>query len=68
MAVFGKYVITDVNRYEVTAESAEQALASYRVWSDNLEPEIMGLEFHQVIPQDGFEYLGGKASAEESNG
>jgi hypothetical protein len=67
MSDFETYVITEVNRYEVIAKNAEQALASYRVWSDNLEPELMGLEFHQVIPQDNFEYLGGSASAEEKS-
>jgi hypothetical protein len=62
-----KFVITDKNMYEVIAESAEQALASYRVWSSNVEPEVLGLDYKDVIFQDAFEYLGGHASAEESD-
>ena len=63
-----KYVITIEDRYEVDAESAEQALASYRVRFEDIEPEMVGLTVDQVIPQDEFEYLDGKGSVEESNG
>jgi hypothetical protein len=63
-----KYVITIEDRYEVDAESSEQALASYRVRFEDIEPEMVGLTVDQVIPQDEFEYLDGKGSVEESNG
>ena len=61
-----KYTITITNRYEVEADSPEHALASYRVVFDEADPEILGIDFWQVIPQDQFEYLDGKGEAVES--
>lgn len=57
-----KFIITVEDRYEVEAESAEQALASYRIQFDDADPEIFS---GKVIDQDEFEYLDGQAKAEE---
>jgi hypothetical protein len=62
-----KYIITIEDRYEVEAESAEQALGSYRVKFDGYEPEMVGLTLDKVIHHHEFEYLDGKGSVEESN-
>jgi hypothetical protein len=62
-----KYVITIEERYKVEAESAEQALGSYRVKFDGCEPEMVGLTLDKVIHHHEFEYLDGKGNAEESD-
>lgn len=60
-----KYVITIEDRWEVEADSPEQALASYRVVFDDADPEVFGFDYPQVIHQDKFEYLDGKGEAVE---
>lgn len=57
------YEIEITERYSVMAESEEQALASYRVGFDGVEPELVGLTSEQVISQDAFEYLDGSGRA-----
>ena len=60
-----KYVITIADRWEVEADSPEHALASYRVVFDEADPEMLGIDWFQVIPKDKFEYLDGKGEAVE---
>lgn len=60
-----KYVVTITDRYEVEADSPEQALASYRVGFDDVEPEILGIAPEDVIDSDEFEHLDGSGTAEE---
>lgn len=59
------YTITTQDRYTVEADSLEQAIASYRVSFEGIEPELFGLTQEEVIDQDVFEYLDGEVKAEE---
>lgn len=59
------YVITVQDRYSVQADTLEQAIASYRVGFDGIEPELFGLDADSIIDQDAFEYLDGEVKAEE---
>lgn len=61
-----KYIVTITDRYEVEADSPEQALASYRVSFDGIEPEILEIAPEDVIDSDDFEYLDGSGTAEEA--
>ena len=61
-----KFIITIEDRYEVEAESAEQALASYRVVFEDGEPSLLGLTPDKIIEQDKFEFLDGQGKAEEA--
>ena len=60
-----RYTITTQDRYTVEADSLEQAIASYRVSFEGIEPELFGLTQEEVIDQDVFEYLDGEVKAEE---
>jgi hypothetical protein len=60
-----KYTITNTQRYEVEAESLEQALAIYNVELNDIEPEIVGLPAGQY--GDQIEYLDGYTEAREDN-
>jgi hypothetical protein len=59
------YTITAQDRYTVEADSPEQAIASFRVSFDGIEPELFDLKPEEVIDQDSFEYLDGEVKAEE---
>jgi hypothetical protein len=59
------YLITIQDRYSVQADTLEQAIASYRVGFDGIEPEMFEMEPHSIIDQDAFEYLDGEVRAEE---
>ena len=59
------YEVKIVNIYSVTADSPEQALASYRVSFEDMPPKFYGLTPEQVISQDDFEFLGGDGEATE---
>lgn len=59
------YEVTISNTYLVTADSPEQALASYRVSFEDMPPKFYGLTPEQVISQDDFEFLGGDGEATE---
>ena len=60
-----KFIVTITDRYEVEADSAEQALASYRIGFEDQEPELFDLNPEDVIPTDDFELLDGFGEAEE---
>ena len=61
------YTITTEDRYKVQADTLEQALASYRVGFEEIEPEIFEMTAAEVIDQDSFEYIDGKVHIEEDN-
>jgi hypothetical protein len=62
-----KYTVTITERYSVEADSAEQALASYRVGFEDIEPVAVGIDPANVISPDEFEFLGDSGTAEEDN-
>jgi hypothetical protein len=51
------FEIEITRRYRVSANSEEQALASYRAVFDDIEPELVGLTPEEVLDQDDFEFL-----------
>jgi hypothetical protein len=59
-----KYIIVAQDRYEVEADNAQQALDSYRVCFEGIEPGYFNLEPKDIINQDGFEYLDGEVRVE----
>jgi hypothetical protein len=61
------FTITSEDRYQVEADSLEQATASFRVWFDEVEPELFEIESKDLIDQDLFEYLDGKVEVREKN-
>lgn len=60
-----EFEVTIANTYRVTAETKEQALASYRVSFEDMPPKFYGLTPDQVISQDDFEFLDGKGEVIE---
>jgi hypothetical protein len=60
------YTITAEDVYKVEADTLEQAMASYRVGFEGIEPEVFEMTTAQVIDPDLFEYLGGEVRAEEN--
>jgi len=60
------YEVQIVNTYRVTADSPEQALGSYRVVFEDIEPELVGLTPEEVLEQDEFEFIDGKGEASEA--
>ena len=60
-----KYIITNSERYQVEADSPEQALAIYRVVFDGIEPELVDLPEDVYQDPDQFEYLDGETQAVE---
>lgn len=62
-----RFIVTIQDRYEVEADTAEQALGSYQVVYNNHQPDMVGINIAEVIDADNFEYLDGYARAEESN-
>lgn len=60
-----EFEVTITDTYKVTADTKEQALASYRVSFEGMEPKFYGLTPDQVIDQDDFEFLGGKGEVIE---
>jgi hypothetical protein len=60
------YTITTEDIYKVEAETLEQALASYRVGFEGIEPEIFEMTTNKIIDPDFFEYLGGQVRGEEN--
>jgi hypothetical protein len=61
------YTITTKDRYKVQADTPEQALASYRVRFDGIEPEIYEMTIETIVDQDAFEYLDGQVKVREDN-
>lgn len=61
------FTITSEERYQVEADTLEQAIASFRVWFDEVEPELFEIESKDLIDQDLFEYLDGKVEVREKN-
>jgi hypothetical protein len=61
-----KFTITTEDVYEVEADTLEQAIASYRVGFEGIEPEVFEMTTAEVIDPDYFEYLGGEVRAEEN--
>jgi hypothetical protein len=61
-----KYIITNTERYEVEADSLEQALALYNIVFNGIEPEMYDLPTEQHYSQDLFEYLDGSTEAREA--
>jgi hypothetical protein len=59
------YTITTEDVYKVEANTLEQAMASYRVGFEGIEPEIFEMTANEVIDADFFEYLGGEVRGEE---
>ena len=59
-----KYIITNTERYEVEADSPEQALILYKIVIDDIEPEIFDWP-ERAYDTDQFEYLDGKTEAVE---
>lgn len=59
-----KYTITNTERYEVEADSPEQALILYKILIDGIEPEMFDLP-NGLYDTDQFEYLDGKTEAIE---
>jgi hypothetical protein len=60
------YTITAEDVYKVEADTMEQAMASYRVGFEGIEPEMFDMTTAEVIDADLFEYLGGEVRAEEN--
>jgi hypothetical protein len=60
------YTITTEDVYKVEADTLEQAIASYRVGFEGIEPEVFEMTTAEVIDPDYFEYLGGEVRAEEN--
>jgi hypothetical protein len=60
------YEVEIVNTYKVIADSPEQALGSYRVVFEDIEPELVGLTPEEVLDQDEFEFIDGKGEASEA--
>jgi hypothetical protein len=60
------YTITTEDVYKVEADTLEQAIASYRVGFEGIEPEVFEMTTAEVIDADNFEYLGGEVRAEEN--
>ena len=58
------YIIASGHRYQVEANTAKEAIASYRVHFDGIEPEAFDLTMENIIDQDSFEYLDGQAEVE----
>jgi len=58
------YTITTEDVYKVEADTLEQAIASYRVGFEGIEPEVFEMTTAEVIDPDYFEYLGGEVRAE----
>ena len=61
-----KFTITAEDVYEVEADTLEQAMASYRVGFEGIEPEVFEMTTAEVIDADFFEYLGGEVRAEKN--
>ena len=61
------FTITSEERYQVEADTLEQATASFRVWFDEVEPELFEIESKDLIDQNLFEYLDGKVEVREKN-
>lgn len=61
------FIITSEDRYQVEADTLEQAIASFRTWFDEVEPELFEIETKDLIDQDLFEYLDGKVEVRENN-
>jgi hypothetical protein len=61
-----KYTITTEDVYEVEADTLEQAMASYHVGFQGIEPEVLDIKADEIIDPDFFEYLGGQVRAEEN--
>jgi hypothetical protein len=59
-----KYIITNTERYEVEADSLEEAMAIYNVVLNDIEPEVVGLPAGHY--EDLFEYLDGPTEAREA--
>jgi hypothetical protein len=59
-----KYIITNTERYEVEADSLEEAMAIYNVVLNDIEPEIVGLPTGDY--GDLLEYLDGSTEAREA--
>ena len=62
-----KYIIVAEDRYEVEADNAQQALDSYRVCFEGIEPSYFNLDPKNVIDQDSFEYLDGEVRIKEND-
>ena len=60
------YTITTEDVYKVEADTLEQAISSYRVGFEGIEPEMFDMTTAEVIDADFFEYLGGETRAEEN--
>ncbi len=60
-----KFIVENIERYEVEAESLEIALASFHVGFEGIEPDIFELTADQIIDTDTFEYLDGSLTAKE---
>lgn len=60
-----KFIVTITDRYEVTADSAEQAIASYRVSFEDFEPDYFEMSPDDIIPETEFEYLDGQSEVTE---
>jgi hypothetical protein len=60
------YTITAEDVYKVEADTMEQAMASYRVGFEGIEPEMFDMTTAEVIDADLFKYLGGEVRAEEN--
>jgi hypothetical protein len=61
-----KYIITNTERYEVEADSPEQALVLYKIVIDGIEPTMFDLP-NGLYDTDQFEYLDGKTEAVEKD-
>jgi hypothetical protein len=61
-----KYIITNTERYEVEADSLDQALALYNITFNGIDPEMYDLPADQYYDQDQFEYLDGSTEAREA--
>lgn len=61
-----KFILTIEDRYEVEADSPEQALASYRIQFEDGDPEILGITPSELLSQDAFIFLDGQGRVEEA--
>ena len=59
-----KFIITDSMRYEVEADSAEQALDSFYVTYQGVEAEAVKTKPADILSYDWFDYLDGTVTVE----
>jgi hypothetical protein len=60
-----KFIVTQVNRYEVEGASLREVINNFHIIIEGVEPEMFGLTT-ATLTADDFVYLDGTVNAEES--